>query len=81
MPLTVITVTPRPATCLTSCFKNRRIPIPAPDQPPLAPWAQDLALDPARAVTAVVPQLAEPRAAEQVSRGTYRLDESVSPLG
>lgn len=68
MGLTVM-VTPRPATYWTSYC--RRTPTPAPDQPPQAQWAQDPPLDraqdPAQAVTAVVPQLVEPQAAEQVS--------------
>lgn len=74
-------VTPHPATCWTSCCRSRRTPTPAPDQPPLAPWAQDRAPDqaPDRAqdqAQGVVHQLVELLAAEQVSR-TPMLDNSV----
>lgn len=38
-----MTVTPRPATCWTSCCRSRRILTQAQDLPPQAPWAQDRA--------------------------------------
>lgn len=65
-------VTPHPATCWTSCCRSRRTPTPALDQPPLAPWAQDQALDQVQDLAqdqarAVVHQLVELLAAEQVS--------------
>lgn len=79
MALTVM-VTPHPATCWTSCCRNRRTRTLAPDQPLQARWdldqgqvqALDLAQDQAQAV---VHQLVELRAAEQVSRGTHKPDQ------
>lgn len=76
------TVTPPRATCWTFCYRSRRTPTPAPDLPPLAPWAQDRAPDlaPDQAqdqVQAVEHQPVEPLAAEQVSRGTRMLDKKV----
>lgn len=81
MGLTVM-VTPHPATCWTSFCRSRRTPTLALDQPPLAPWVQDQALvqvqDQAPVAMAVVPQLAELLAAEQVSGGAWRLHKSIT---
>ncbi len=74
-------VTPHPATCWTSCCRNRRTPTPAPDQLPLAPWAQDRAQDRDQdrdqdRAQGVAHQLVELLAAEQVSRGTLMFNKS-----
>lgn len=76
------TVTPPHATYWTFCYRSRRTPIPAPALPPLAPWVQDRAPDPAPGqaqdqVQAAEHQPVEPLAAEQVSGGTQMLDKKV----
>lgn len=77
-----VTVTPHPATCWKSFCRSRKTPTLALDQPPLAPWDQDQALDQvqdrALAATAVVPQLVEFLEAEQVSGGIWSLDKIIS---